>query len=202
MSRQNEPFGHKTRFKKFASFRSDGVLIVINGSIASGKSTIARGYARHLAARGIAAAVIDLDLLYDMHHQTTGVAKGDQRTWAIARRAAAALTDTFQSEGVRHVVVEGTFFTPAQRAAYLDALTTPVTPRFITLRVGYDEAIRRAEGDPTRGVSRDPRVPAPLLRPPGCRCCRGPSNRPHHRHGTADAEEAVATIVDFVADSA
>ena len=35
------------------------MLILINGSIASGKSTIARAYAHHLAARGIGAAVID-----------------------------------------------------------------------------------------------------------------------------------------------
>jgi uridine kinase len=73
------------------------VLVVINGSIASGKSTIARAYARCLAARGIAVAVIDLDLLYDMHHHTPGAKKDDEKTWATARRAAAALTDAFLS---------------------------------------------------------------------------------------------------------
>ena len=132
------------------------VLIVINGSIASGKSTITRAYAGHIAARGIAVAVIDLDLLYDMQQFTPGVKKDDESTWAIARRAAAALTEAFLSEGVRDVVVEGTFFTPAERAAYLDALTAPLAPKFVTLRVGYDEALRRAEADSSRGVSRDP----------------------------------------------
>jgi predicted kinase len=132
------------------------VLIIINGSIASGKSAIARAYARHLASRGIEAAVIDLDLLYDMQHHTPGVAKGDEKSWEIARRAAAGLTDTFLSQGVRDVVVEGTFFTPAERAAYLDVLSTPIAPRFVTLRVRYDEALRRAQDDPSRGVSRDP----------------------------------------------
>ena len=29
-------------------------------------------------------------------------------------------------------------------------------PRFVTLRVSFDEALRRAQADPTRGRSRDP----------------------------------------------
>ena len=31
-----------------------------------------------------------------------------------------------------------------------------VTPLYVTLRVTFEEALRRAQGDPTRGVSRDP----------------------------------------------
>ena len=88
------------------------MLIVINGSIASGKSTIARAYARHLAARGIEVAVIDLDLLYDMRQHPPGVAKDDEEMWTMARHAAAALTDTFLSDGIRDVVVEGTSSPP------------------------------------------------------------------------------------------
>jgi len=42
------------------------MLVLINGPIASGKSTIARALASELEARGRRTAVIDLDLLYDM----------------------------------------------------------------------------------------------------------------------------------------
>ena len=54
------------------------------------------------------------------------------------------------------MVIDGEFITGAERASYLEKVRTPVTARFVTLRVGYDEAVRRAQGDPTRGVSRDP----------------------------------------------
>ena len=174
------------------------MLIVINGSIASGKSTIARAYAGHLAARGAKAAVIDLDLLYDMHHHTAGVAKDDEETWAIARRAAAALTDTFLSEGVRDVVVEGTFFTPAERAALLDALMTPVAVRFVTLQVGYKEALRRAQADPSRGVSRDPAFLRPYYARVQADLAAVPATDLVLDTDRLTPEEAVAAIADFV----
>ena len=176
------------------------MLIVVNGSIASGKSTIARAYARHLAARGIAAAVIDLDLLYDMHHHASGVAKDDEKTWAIARRAAAALTDIFLAEDVRDIVVEGTFFTPADRAEYLDALVTTATPRFVTLRVSYDEAIRRAEADPTRGVSRDPAFLRPYYARVEADVAAVPDTDLILDTERLTPDEAAAAIADFVAD--
>jgi chloramphenicol 3-O-phosphotransferase len=176
------------------------VLIVINGSIASGKSTIARAYARHLADRGIAVAVIDLDLLYDMHHHTPGVAKDDEETWSIARRAAAALTDTFLSDGVRDVVVEGTFFTPAERATYLDSLSTPVAPRLVTLRVGYEEALRRASTDPTRGVSRDPAFLRPYYDRVQAELAAVPATDLLLDTERLAPEEAVAAIARYVRD--
>jgi cytidylate kinase len=174
------------------------VLIVINGSIASGKSTIARAYASHLASRGIAAAVIDLDLLYDMHHHTTGVAKDDEKTWAMARRAAAALTDTFLADGVRDVVVEGTFFTSAERAAYLDVLVTPLAPKFVTLRVGYDEALRRAKADLSRGVSRDPAFLRPYYARVEADVAAVPATDLILDTERLTPEEAVAAIAAFV----
>jgi chloramphenicol 3-O-phosphotransferase len=176
------------------------VLIVINGSIASGKSTIARADARHLTALGIAVAVIDLDLLYDMHHHQSGVKKDDKETWAIARRAAAALTDTFLSEGVRDVVVEGTFFTLAERAVYLDALRTPLAPKVVTLRVGYDEALRRAEADPSRGVSRDPAFLRPYFARVQAEVAAVPVSDLILDTERLTPDEAVAAITDFVGD--
>ena len=53
------------------------------------------------------------------------------------------------------MIVEGDFFEP-ERDEYLSAITTDTEPRFVTLAVSYEEALRRAEADPTRGPSRDP----------------------------------------------
>jgi hypothetical protein len=130
------------------------MLIVINGPIASGKSSLARAVARQLQVAGSAAA-IDVDLIYDMLQPDVRGPKSDDLSWHLARLAAAAITDTFLSGGVDAVVVEGAFYAK-ERAAYLGALRSGAVPRFITLRVGYDEALRRAQTDPTRGASRDP----------------------------------------------
>jgi chloramphenicol 3-O-phosphotransferase len=176
------------------------VLIVINGAIASGKSTIARAFASRLATRGIAVAVIDLDLLYDMQHFTSGVAKDDDEGWATARHAAAALTDTFLSEGIRDVLVEGTFFTPAERATFVDALTTPVEAKFVTLRVGYDEALRRAEADTSRGVSRDPAFLRPYYARVEADVAAVPATDLILDTERLTPDEAVAAISEFVRD--
>jgi len=130
------------------------VLIVITGPIASGKSTIAGEVARELERAGHRVAVIDLDLVHDM--LTTGGRPSDNATWAEARRAAAALANAFLAAGVEVVVAEGSFNRPGDRAAFTDHLDASAAPRFVTLRVSYDEALRRAQGDPTRGRSRDP----------------------------------------------
>lgn len=131
------------------------MLIVINGPIASGKSTLARAVAREMQAHGAKTAWVDVDLLYDMLDAAVGVPKGDERSWHLAREAAAAITDTFLDGGVDAVLVEGRFFAE-ERAEYLKGVHSYVVPRFITLRISYDEALRRAQTDSTRGASRDP----------------------------------------------
>ena len=131
------------------------MLLVINGPIASGKSTLARAVADELGAEGSRTACIDVDLLYDMLVTPTGAAKGVESSWRLAREAAAGLTDAFLDGGVDAVVVEGRFFAK-ERAEYRAAMRTTVVPRFVTLRVSYDEALRRAQTDATRGASRDP----------------------------------------------
>ena len=125
-------------------------IVVISGSIASGKSTLARAVATELERIGVAAAVIDIDVLHDMLPVEL------DPTWTIARQAAGSLAQAFLSAAVRVVVIDGEFITPAERSSLLDQVALPVAARFVTLRVGYDEALRRARSDPTRGVSRDP----------------------------------------------
>jgi predicted kinase len=156
------------------------VLIVITGPIASGKSTIAGELARELERAGRRVAVIDLDLVHDM--LTTGGGRSDDASWAMARQAAASLANTFLETGIEVVVAEGSFSRPADRAAFTDHLDASAAPRFVTLRVSYEEALRRAQADPTRGRSRDP----DFLRP---------------YFATADREVAMTPPTDLVIDT-
>ena len=130
------------------------MLIVITGPIASGKSTVARALAHELAQVDVRAAVIDLDVLEDM--LTADEPKSDPATWTLARHAAATLANTFLSGGIGVVIADGSFNLSSDRAALEQHLSTNVRPRYVTLSVTFEKALRRAQGDPTRGVSRDP----------------------------------------------
>jgi predicted kinase len=129
-------------------------VVVITGPIASGKSTVAREVARTLERRGVRTAVVDLDLVHDM--LSGGGSASDDATWALARHGVATLTKMFWDEGVAVVIADGSFNTPVDRAALARDLGQAGEPFYVTLRVSYEEALRRAQGDPTRGVSRDP----------------------------------------------
>ena len=54
------------------------------------------------------------------------------------------------------VIAEGSFNLPSDRAAFVRQLRPGSGLVFVTLLVSFDEALRRAQGDPTRGRSRDP----------------------------------------------
>ena len=58
-------------------------LIVINGPIAAGKSTVAQALGQQLRQTGHPAAVVDLDELYLM---MSAKPMGDSHTWHRARR--------------------------------------------------------------------------------------------------------------------
>ena len=129
------------------------MLIVITGPIASGKSTIATELAGQLERAGVRSAVIDLDLVRDRLIEE-GVA-ADASSWTLARRDTAIQASALIQDGVA-VVAEGSFNLPTDRAALVDLLPPGCEPLFVTLQVSYEEALRRAQEDPTRGLSRDP----------------------------------------------
>jgi predicted kinase len=137
------------------------MVIVITGPIASGKSTVARELARELERAHVRVAVIDLDLLHDM--LATDAPESDDATWALARHAAATLANTFLAEGVAVVVAEGSYNKPGDRGAFAQHLDTRVEPIFVTLRVSFEEALRRAQSEPSRGKSRDPAFLGPYF---------------------------------------
>jgi adenylylsulfate kinase-like enzyme len=129
------------------------VVIVITGPIASGKSTVARELARELERTGVRVAVIDLDLVHD---ELASGSHSDDATWTLARRRAADAANAFLEHGFAVVVAEGSFNAPSHRDAFAARLRPTDHPRYVTLQVSFEEALRRAQGDPTRGRSRDP----------------------------------------------
>jgi len=130
------------------------MLIVITGPIASGKSTVARALYHELAGPDARAAVIDLDILEDM--LTADGPKSDPDSWTLARRASARLANGFLADGVAVVIADGSYNLASDRATLEQHLDTGVSPLYVTLKVTFEEALRRAQRDPTRGISRDP----------------------------------------------
>ncbi len=136
-------------------------LIVINGSIASGKSTLSRLVGAKLRRRGLAAAVIDLDLVYGMLKDDP---KNDPKCWQSAIQTTAAFATALFNRGVSHVAIDGEFSTTESRDLLIGGLNDgSVETTFITLIVSYPEALRRAQADPTRGVSKDPKFLEPHI---------------------------------------
>jgi lactoylglutathione lyase len=132
------------------------LLVVLSGPIASGKSSAAEALAVGFRATGRSAAAVDLDLLYKMID--AGQPMDNPSSWRQARRAAASLADEFVLAGVDMVIVEGTFWTKAERDEFVNHLATDIRPHFVTLRVSLPEAQRRVEVDITRRSSRVPAV--------------------------------------------
>jgi predicted kinase len=132
------------------------MLVVISGPIASGKSTVAQALARQLERIGGRVVVIDLDLVHDSLQHPAGGPEDHAAAWSLARHAAAAAANQLLEEGVGVVIAEGSFNESSQRSDFVERLTTGLAPIYVTLLVSYEEALRRAQRDPTRGVSRDP----------------------------------------------
>jgi shikimate kinase len=132
------------------------VLIVISGPIASGKSTVARVLARQIERSGRRVAVIDLDLVHETVIRSPGTATDRDLAWSLARQAAATIANTLMDQGVGVVIAEGSFNDLSKRSDFVGRLRPGVVPIYVTLLVSYEEALRRAQRDPTRGVSRDP----------------------------------------------
>ena len=100
--------------------------------------------------------VVDLDELHAEQGLAPGGPRGSAAQWRAARRAAAALADSLTAEGIAAVIVEGSFQTPPDRQAFTEAMGSRPDMLHVSLRVSYEEALRRARADPTRGRSRDP----------------------------------------------
>jgi predicted enzyme related to lactoylglutathione lyase/predicted kinase len=131
-------------------------LLIISGPIAAGKSTVAQLLATEWRACGRAAVVVDLDRVYMMLDHRSPM--DDPPTWRGARRAAAALADQFLLDGAELVIVEGTFWTQAERDEFTHRLSTAFDPLFVTLHASVDVALARVQADAGRRGSRVPEL--------------------------------------------
>ena len=130
------------------------MIVVITGPIASGKSTVAQELAVQLSRVDVSVAVIDLDRVHaDL---ATNGSMSETDAWRTARRQTANRADALRRDGVTVVIAEGSFNVPADRSAFADSLHASDGMLYVTLRVTFDEALERAQRDPTRGRSRDP----------------------------------------------
>ena len=136
------------------------MVIVITGPIASGKSTVSRELARQLNLAGTRTVVIDLDVVHD---QLATDGSADEDTWALARHAAATMASGHLADGAAVVIADGSFNRPGDRAQFARSLDPGVEPRYVTLLASFDEALRRALGDSSRGRSRDPAFLGPYF---------------------------------------
>ena len=130
------------------------MVIVITGPIASGKSTVAQALARDLASRDVPVPVIDLDIVHD--ELVADGSASDDAAWTVARQSLAQAVGTLVRDGATVVIADGSFNLPADRAILHEGLDESADLVYVTLLVSFDEALRRARGDPTRGRSRDP----------------------------------------------
>jgi hypothetical protein len=58
--------------------------------------------------------------------------------------------------GMSAVIVEGEFFTAQELGVVTAAVEANVVRCFFTLKLSYERALERVQGDPSRGASKDP----------------------------------------------
>ena len=142
------------------------ILVVVVGCSGAGKSTFARALGDRLAAAGTRAAAVDLDLIVEMSCGHDGFPVTHE-AWSGARRAAAGLVDGFFEAGVELIVLEGdvwSSYTVGEGSGvwyeawpdFLEHVHSDPKMFLLALRVSYEEALRRVQGDEGRGLSRDP----------------------------------------------
>ena len=130
------------------------LLIVITGPVGAGKSTTSLALAQSLRRPDVAVAVIDLDQMYGFVRQADGY--GEPAAWTRARQGAAALANCLFSTGISVVIVEGEFFHAEELGTVTAPILADVGRCFFTLRLSYERALERVQGDPSRGASKDP----------------------------------------------
>jgi shikimate kinase len=132
------------------------LLIVITGPVGGGKSSTGLALAQALRRPDVAVAVIDLDQMYGFVRQKPGY--GEQTGWTRARAGAAALANALFDSDMSVVIVEGEFFTRQELDTLLAPIHSDVRHLCVTLRLSYELALTRVQGDPSRGMSKDPTV--------------------------------------------
>ena len=124
-------------------------LVVLTGPIASGKTTVAMEVASEARRRGQTAAAIDIDDLVGMIADWGSVTPDD---WLIAREVAAQIAETLFLHEIETVIINGPFFSEAERQHLLKGFAIEPPTLFVMLRVSLAESMRRIRENPTGRV--------------------------------------------------
>jgi shikimate kinase len=130
-------------------------LVVVNGPIASGKTTTAQGLATWVRDHGFRAAAIEMDELIQIARGTDWTRPWTVTDWRLARSLACALIDRLCEEDTTLVALSGQFFDPQERFALTDALASRPDIHFFTLQTSLDETLRRCADDNRRVLTKD-----------------------------------------------
>jgi tRNA uridine 5-carbamoylmethylation protein Kti12 len=133
------------------------LLVLISGGIASGKTSAADRLAAVARQRGLSAASIDMDAMIEMTagHEWSAI-EDEQRRFAV--QITGSLVEALLESGVQMVFIAGSTLSPYEWDGLLGVLKSNPRHLFVLLRVSLDEAIRRAEHDPSRTRTRNPEV--------------------------------------------
>jgi shikimate kinase len=133
---------------------TEPLLIVITGPVGGGKSTTSTALAQALRRFNVSVAVIDLDQVYGFVRQQEGY--DDLTAWARSRSGTGALATALFSNDMSVVIVDGEFFNAEELNTLLTPIPSNIKRHFFTLKLSYEEAFERVQGDPSRGASKDP----------------------------------------------
>jgi hypothetical protein len=127
--------------------------VILTGPIAAGKNTVADRLTQRLTRRGHTVVVADVD---DVAAMVGAPGAGEAGLWFAAHEAHGALVGQWLRSTVDYVVAVGPFYTAAEQAALTRALPDNVDPLWIVIDAPVSVTLPRAQGDPRRGLSRDP----------------------------------------------
>lgn len=170
-----------------------GLLVLVAGPIASGKSTLARAVARRLREQGTPAAAVDVDLVYELLEER-GSSAGEPEAWRRAHRLGGRIVAALFAEGVEVAVAEGDFLDEDTERDFL-AAARPAHVRKIVLRASLETALGRVLVDDDRGISRDRAFLARHYEEIGAALTRRPAAELLLDTDEMSLEEAVAATV-------
>ena len=129
------------------------MIILVNGGIATGKSTLWQRAPQVLNPILGRVAALDLEELFRMINPDVVLSDPHWlHDWLLARQHAALLTDSFLAHGFDAVLIAGPFFTGEEIGAYLTWLHVTQPIYHFTLRISREEMERRIalRGDPEK----------------------------------------------------
>jgi shikimate kinase len=130
-------------------------LIVVNGPIASGKTTTAEALASWGRARGLKAAAVEMDNVINIVRGTDWTRPWTATDWRLAHSLACAIIDRLCEQETALVALSGQFFDAHERQDLVDSLTSRPAIRFVTLEASLDETLRRCAADDGRVLTKD-----------------------------------------------